>query len=267
MKKILVIAVVVLSGLSAYGASFNRQPAGMIKGARLARVSASTITVGVGYGDIKGNYWEVNPTDPLLTLGYTLTGLSTSTNGVFHYIYIDGMYSALPHISLKNSTTAPSWSDVDMGWYNGDDRCIGAVWVNSIGEIASFICTDDETYQVYFGVIYSVSNTNLINAIDSTWNWNLVSISSYSPVNIKSAFACLSVYWSSGTKWTNCKAGLIRSDPLGGVRYEDNGTATAAPSGWIDFYRNGTRSLAWAAFAPSTSGTVTIELRAYKIER
>jgi hypothetical protein len=67
---------------------YNRIPAGLIKGARLSRVSDSAIKIGVGYGENNGAYWEITSADPLVTIGYILTGLTTTANGNFSiYLY------------------------------------------------------------------------------------------------------------------------------------------------------------------------------------
>lgn len=52
-------------------------------------MSDSTIKVSSGYGEILGSYWEIGATSAVAVTGYTLTGLTTTANGVFHYIYID----------------------------------------------------------------------------------------------------------------------------------------------------------------------------------
>jgi len=59
----------------------------------------------------------------------TVTGLSGTDQWV--YIYLD--YSAISGTTVTaseiiGSTTAPTWSDSKHGWYNGDDRCIFAVY-------------------------------------------------------------------------------------------------------------------------------------------
>lgn len=59
----------------------------------------------------------------------TVTGLSGTDQWV--YIYLD--YSAITGTTVTaseiiGSTTTPSWNDAKHGWYNGDDRCIFAVY-------------------------------------------------------------------------------------------------------------------------------------------
>ena len=59
----------------------------------------------------------------------TVTGLSGTDQWV--YIYLD--YSAISGTTVTaseiiGSTTTPSWNDSKHGWYNGDDRCIFAVY-------------------------------------------------------------------------------------------------------------------------------------------
>ncbi len=62
-QKILRWALPSLVCLSASAFEFNRIPAGLIKGARVSRVSDTAIKMGVGYGENMGSYWETIATD------------------------------------------------------------------------------------------------------------------------------------------------------------------------------------------------------------
>jgi len=90
-------------------------------------VDANTITV-------SGGSYEVNG---IMT---TIAGSITTTahgevGGDWVYLYID--YSSIPsggvlvQADLIWSTTEPAWSDSNVGWYNGNDRCIFAVHITA----------------------------------------------------------------------------------------------------------------------------------------
>lgn len=63
------------------------------------------------------------------TIAHTMTSLAAST---MSYIYIDKSLLAgqgpITDTELYDSTTAPTWSSTKGGWYNGDDRCIMALY-------------------------------------------------------------------------------------------------------------------------------------------
>lgn len=56
---------------------------------------------------------------------HSMTSLASAFD--FHYIYIDDSASTAPTAVFIDVTTEPTFSVTKRGWYNGDDRCIGAV--------------------------------------------------------------------------------------------------------------------------------------------
>lgn len=263
MKKyILALFCVLLANVGGLAATFNHPPAGLIKGARIAYSSSSAIVCGVGYGDIGGVYWEITGSDPLVTTGYTLTGLGTSSNGVFQYIYIDGTNSVLPYVTLKNSTTAPSWNTTSIGWYNGVDRCIAAVRITAAGAIANFNCPEDDTYQVFIGTVLSTSN-----AISTTYPvWTTFDCTNYLPANASYGRITASAWWTSGTKWASCQTAI---QPNSSQSYANwaNGVANVTAQEWSCFPRGVTKSIQYLTFAPTANGTFELYITGYRIER
>jgi len=96
-------------------------------------------------------YWDSQLT---FTIGSGGSNSDSSAAGTsqFQYIYIDD--SAVVTLGLKvltaaeilNSTTAPTYSHAKHGWYNSNDRCIGAIYINSSGNIESFWQVGNATY-------------------------------------------------------------------------------------------------------------------------
>ncbi len=56
---------------------------------------------------------------------HTMTSLASAFD--MHYIYIDDSASTVPDAFIIDSTDEPVFSDSKRGFYNGDDKCIGAV--------------------------------------------------------------------------------------------------------------------------------------------
>ena len=59
----------------------------------------------------------------------------------WHYLYIDDSELSGAEMvagEFINTTTAPSWSEAKHGWYNGNDKCIGAFLTNASSQIIEF---------------------------------------------------------------------------------------------------------------------------------
>jgi hypothetical protein len=97
---------------------------GELQRPQFSYASASSITISPAIYDLDAKGKTVSWDSTL-----TVTGLSGTDQWV--YIYLD--YSAISGTTVTaseviGSTTAPTWSDSKHGWYNGDDRCIFAVY-------------------------------------------------------------------------------------------------------------------------------------------
>ena len=121
-------------------------PYGYKRGFTLGYSSASVITL------TQGIWHHAGTTDQMVysagAISYAPAGLSGDQ---LQYIYLDDSAIAsagtqvITATQLTNSVTAPSYSNTKYGWYNGNDRCIGALAVAS-GNIASFAVTSDSFY-------------------------------------------------------------------------------------------------------------------------
>ena len=108
--------------------------------------NATTILIGAGSYEVDDGsapetfYWDSQLT---FVLGSGGSNASSSAIGTsqWQYIYMDeSAISASPLVaaSFLNSTTAPTYSQSKHGWYNGSDRCVFAVYINTSGDIDPF---------------------------------------------------------------------------------------------------------------------------------
>ena len=121
---------------------------GMKNGFKLAYSSGTAITISGGVWAHNGssNQHVYTASQVTFTLGPAGSNAASTALGAdqVHYIYIDDsavVASAsrlLTAAEFLNSTTAPSWSHSKVGWYNGSDRCIGAVLTNSSNAVINF---------------------------------------------------------------------------------------------------------------------------------
>lgn len=108
--------------------------------------STTAILIGAGEYEIDDGsaptnyYWDSQIT---FTIGSGGSNSASSAAGTsqWQYIYIDdSAISASPLVaaSFLNSTTAPTYNQTKHGWYNGSDRCIFALYIDSSGDIEKF---------------------------------------------------------------------------------------------------------------------------------
>jgi len=142
----------------------------------------NTLTIVPGEGICNGKYFKVNSNTNL-----NLTSLASTED--FHYIYIDYSDSTFPdNISVYDSTTEPAKDTVKLGYYDGNDRCIGVAFCTSSGLIMRYLTSDGKRYQLATG--------NLIaNSMTPDGSWQIPNVDSgynYTPVNAIGAFVQIS---------------------------------------------------------------------------
>lgn len=86
------------------------------------------------------------------------------------YIYLDDSAivtagtNVVTESEIVASTTAPTYSQTNHGWYNGDDRCIFAVYIDGSGDIVEFF-HDGGVAVFYADMVADLAHTD----IDTTW--------------------------------------------------------------------------------------------------
>ena len=116
------------------------QALGNLQRSEFTYVNSTTITIGPGvYDHCGGSYWQT------VFWGTDITFTNTLLSAGWRYLYIDDstLTSAPSILTASNfiaSATAPTWSTTlpRRGWYNGNDRCIFAYYVDSSGKIWPF---------------------------------------------------------------------------------------------------------------------------------
>ena len=204
MKKILILIISIIGTLHNLEGTYSLPPSiGCIKNAYVVYKNSTTVTVTPGYGEINGYYWEV-------TEAYDIS-LQPPNASDFVYIYIDHSASDYPDIEFLGSMDEPIWSEDKLGWYNGDDRCIGSVYSPAnISQIEEFKTIGTVVY--YKDIMALISLTNPT----SEWYSTTVDVDEITPVN--TTRICL-------TLWAAQSGGVarIRAVP---VSYMDQGYVT-----------------------------------------
>ena len=115
-------------------------------------VDVDTITMESARYHLQSAFGEdIYKWDSQLTFDFESGGSNANSSDFgtdeWHYLYIDDSSitgATLTAANFLNSTTAPTWDASECGWYNGADRCIGAFWVNSSGELEVFYHTQEK---------------------------------------------------------------------------------------------------------------------------
>ena len=142
---------------------------GYLQRSKFAYASTTSITVDPGIYDHNGSarqccYWNAALTFVLGPAGSNAASSAIGTS-CWQYIYIDdsavvtAATNLLTAAELLNSTTAPTYSDTKKGFYNGLDRCIFFVYIDSSGHVKEFY-HDGTDYVRVIGVPVA-SATNL----------------------------------------------------------------------------------------------------------
>ncbi len=149
---------------------------GAIKRAYLAWKNTTSVKILTGYGECNGYYWEVT-SDTDVDLSSILP-----SGADWVYVYIDTSASSFPTPSFVGSLTEPAWSDDLQGWYDGEDRCLGAVYSPSTGATILSFNSD--------GLKYFINGQSILTnaSPDGTYKTTTVDVDTLTPVIANSVF-------------------------------------------------------------------------------
>lgn len=244
-----VSALVVLVCVLTIGAgTYVGVPKGQIYQAYVAYSDADTIVVKPGYGECNGHYFEITS-----DLVYDVNDIPVGED--FIYIYIDDDQSDYPYPTICDSTTEPVWSDSKLGWYNGNDRCIGVVWTNN----ANLIEFSNNIDNKYFGTFKNV----VVNGTAPT-SFQPLECSAYVPVNAKAV-----CFW--GDNWDADQYASLRICAYENIwsRIDASGYKQARIFGWVELERGASRDFKYQgdSSAQDDANLLNIYIRGYQIER
>lgn len=227
---------------------------GLIYGAYVDYKDSDTVTVTCGYGECNGHYWEIveQPLD------HDMTSLTTAED--FHYIYIDDANSVYSDPIIVDSTTEPAWSNSKLGWYHGNDRCIGVVWSpEGSATITEYVITPDLKW------LYKNSGEHIKTVLsggnpDGTEKF--LECSAYSPVNSKAILVIASNNETGDSVFVMVRA----ADAHASKMYASTYGYTAAVQAWLDLPRGGSRNLYWYGY-DDDNNNFTVNINGFQIER
>jgi hypothetical protein len=249
-RKSIAVAVLLIVGSTSFGARmFITLPTGSIRGAFVEYNDPNTIDITAGYGECNGSYWEV-----LTTTQHDMTGLTAGED--FHYIYVDDANSVYPDPVFIDRVTEPIWTDSKLGWYNGNDRCIGVVW-SPDSTIAEFTDTPDLEYVVNVGT----GIKEVLYWQNPTGSWQTIDTSAYIPVNAIAVYAYA---------WNQDFDGRVAVDVCPyeneSVTIHNDSWGYANCVGWLGLKRNASRYLKWYGYNDDENH-FSMDIRGFKIER
>ena len=158
--------------------------AGYIKGSYPVYVDSDSVAITNGDGYCNQSYFIITN-----DIAHDMTSLAAGLD--FSYIYIDDDASTYPSgIVIIDSTTEPTNRYALSGWYNGDDRCIGAILSPSTGA-SNEVFQVDKTGTRYTLIPPAPSTYGLASSMNPNGTWQTPDDAegdAFSPVNAVAAF-------------------------------------------------------------------------------
>jgi hypothetical protein len=179
-----------------------------IRGCWVEYGNTTQIVVSIGAGMCNGNYFSIET-----AITHTMTGLAGGD--VYHYIYIDDDASTYPYSpTIINATNEPSESAAKDGWYNGNDRCLGAVIDRAAStNVSAFSRSGPDVYLAADFLRSAHDQTNP----DGTWETpNTAETSTVLPVTAIGIYARLYSVDADSTAmitWTTYEEAQVQTSP------------------------------------------------------
>lgn len=248
MKKS-ILCVLVLMAISSFLSAQTHKA--IIFGAEVVYKSSSQVTVREGSGRCNGSMWEITS-----EIDVDLSSVLPAGED-FLYIYIDDSASSYPTPTIVGSTTEPSFSSSQYGWYSGNDRCIGVVWCDSYGNIVDFQNNRNQEYILVGAYLKTVLSNGNPSGSNQT-----VETTAYIPVNANAVFVTASNSDTSASI-------TVQVSPYenGGAAIKQRGYNTKLYAiGWLTLQRGWSRDLKWLG-ENDDDNSFEILIHGYRLER
>ena len=249
MKKNFLIGVMIL--ILGSSMIFAQTHKNAIFGAYVTYKSSTEITVTAGSGRCNDTFWEISSSTDV-----NLSGVLPAEED-FLYIYIDDSASSYPTPTIIGSTTEPAWSDSNIGWYNGDDRCIGVVWCDTYGNIVWFQNNSNLETMTAPKIARVLEGGNP----DSTYQ--TLECTAYIPVNA----TAVRVFASNSEADNDAVIVRVHAYETLANRLSTIGrNSTAEVIGWISLGRGWSRDLKWYGY-DNDDNSFDIDILGFRIDR
>ncbi len=244
-KTIFIFGLVFLLAVSTFAAHQN-----VIWGNFVKYKSSTEIYITAGSGRCNSTEWE-NAAETTLSLSAVLPAGED-----FVYIYVDDSASSYPTPTFIGSTTEPTWNNTLIGWYNGDDRCIGSVRCDSSGNIPQF---QNNTHNEYITI-------SPLKQVQSGGNpsgaYQTCEATAYIPVNADSVYV-----FATNTDLNGPVRVIVSSyENLYSSIMDDSYWTNAGAVGWISLERGASRDFKWFGWNDDDN-SFDIYIRGFRIER
>jgi len=187
---------------------------GHIQGFVVQYFTTTTVEITAGLCEANGKIYVLDFVDT-----FPLSGIVLADD--FHYIYIDDAGSAPPSPSYVDSTTEPVYDDIKLGWYNGNDRCIGVLESPNLTTIIEFFSTRGTQGKYVESTIGR--STNMASNMNPNATWqapNIIDGSGVTPVNATTIALSLNgedPTSTFGVYATNAESSVVKTSFLRGT--------------------------------------------------
>lgn len=152
-----------------------------------------TLLISSGWYEHNGTSQQICYWDSQLTFELGPAGSNADSSAIgtseWQYLYLDDSAIVTAGTNLLTasefvaSTTAPTWSQAKHGWYNGNDRCIFAGYINSAGNF--FIWRHDGGRYVMFDESWNMRALADLDTTHEIVTLNIPGFATKAQVNIR----------------------------------------------------------------------------------
>jgi len=249
MKKNILIVLMILILGSVF--TFADTHKNVIFGAYVKYKSSTEITVTAGSGRCNDTFWEI--TSEIDVNLYSVLPAGED----YLYIYIDDSGSSYPTPTIYGDTTEPTWSDSKIGWYYGNDRCIGTVWVNSSSNIEQFQNNSSLEYIPYQPIKEVLTGGN------PTGSYQTVETTAYIPINATAVYVTALNRDSDGD---SCYVAVSPAENANSRLVNSTYKSWSYIYGWLSLDRGFGRDLQWNG-SDDDNNEFKIKILGYRIDR